>query len=719
MLALALTFLFVAARSDAAIYWTNSGNGTIGRAADDGSNVDQSFISGLGSPSGIAVDSEHVYWTDPAAGTISRANLDGTGVQTNFITGLGNDPGLAVYDGYLYWTSRTKAAIGRATVGGAEINPEFITNLFRVQAITVDSSGIYWTQEAEVGEEEFEGRISYSDLAGGNKGTLAPVMPSVASGLAHRAEGYFWSIPAYGTIAASNPEGTSWNNGYVQEISAPGGIALDAEYPNAPDYLYYAATGGNEIGRFELGEETPEPGFITGANAPLDVAVEGGPIVRAKPTLSLTATTGVATGSGIHATAELTGGNQVAGSVEFKLYGPGDQTCSGQPVESWTETISAGAAESPEYTANQAGTYHWSADYAGDARNEAAGSTCSTTSVITQSVVQPTIDVEPSAATAIGGSIHGTALLASGNAPTGVIVFGIWGPADETCSGAPLKTYEVPVTGNGSYTSPEFTPTEAGRYRWGAFYEGDADNKSAAGGCEDAAVSVERARPTVTDTASSAVTLGDAIHDTVTLADGYAPTGTIVLAVWGPDEKRCEAAPLAEYEVKVDGNGAYTGPDFTPASAGTYTWAAIYAGDVNNEAARTSCSDASAEVVVSPRPSTTRPTVGPTPPSATSPPASMPLQLVKVKRSKTKGTGVARFSVPAAGTLTVSGKGVKTRKVTVGTAGVAKVPLIPKGSYLRRLLTNHRGFTRIKATFRPASGGPPKSQTRRVRLVRR
>ena len=51
------------------IYWTNY-FGTIGRADLDGSNPNQSFITGASGPYGLAVDAEHIYWTN--ANTNSR-----------------------------------------------------------------------------------------------------------------------------------------------------------------------------------------------------------------------------------------------------------------------------------------------------------------------------------------------------------------------------------------------------------------------------------------------------------------------------------------------------------------------------------------------------------------------------------------------------------------------------------------------------------------------
>ena len=63
------------------VYWANNASGTIGRANLDGSNPNQSFITGANAPIGVAVDGAHVYWTNfpQSAGTgIGRANLDGS-----------------------------------------------------------------------------------------------------------------------------------------------------------------------------------------------------------------------------------------------------------------------------------------------------------------------------------------------------------------------------------------------------------------------------------------------------------------------------------------------------------------------------------------------------------------------------------------------------------------------------------------------------------------
>ena len=82
------------------VYWTNAVTNTIGRASLDGTDVNQTFISGVnGHPQGVAVDAGHVYWTNEGTNTIGRANLDGTGVDQSFITGASAPFGVAVDPG--------------------------------------------------------------------------------------------------------------------------------------------------------------------------------------------------------------------------------------------------------------------------------------------------------------------------------------------------------------------------------------------------------------------------------------------------------------------------------------------------------------------------------------------------------------------------------------------------------------------------------------------
>ena len=97
----------------------------------------------------------------------------------------------------------------------------------------------------------------------------------------------------------------------------------------------------------------------------------------------------------------------------------------------------------------------------------------------------PTLATQASATVTAGGEIRDTATLAGGFGPTDHITFRLYGPDDASCSGTPTFTDTKAVSGNGSYQSGAFTPTQPGTYRWIASYAGDANNAAVAGACND------------------------------------------------------------------------------------------------------------------------------------------------------------------------------------------------------------------------------------------
>jgi virginiamycin B lyase len=82
------------------IYWANDlqTSTTIGRANLDGNpaSVDNGFITGGNFPCGVTVFNGKIYWGNFGNGTIGRANADGTNVSQNFITGAHNPCGPVV-----------------------------------------------------------------------------------------------------------------------------------------------------------------------------------------------------------------------------------------------------------------------------------------------------------------------------------------------------------------------------------------------------------------------------------------------------------------------------------------------------------------------------------------------------------------------------------------------------------------------------------------------
>jgi hypothetical protein len=76
-------------------------------------------------------------------------------------------------------------------------------------------------------------------------------------------------------------------------------------------------------------------------------------------------------------------------------------------------------------------------------------------------------------------------------APTGSLVFKLFGPSNATCTGAPAYVSPAAtVDGAGKYSSPSFTPTQLGTYSWQALYSGDANNAAITTPCRDASETV-------------------------------------------------------------------------------------------------------------------------------------------------------------------------------------------------------------------------------------
>jgi uncharacterized repeat protein (TIGR01451 family) len=250
------------------------------------------------------------------------------------------------------------------------------------------------------------------------------------------------------------------------------------------------------------------------------------------------------------------------------------------------------------FTPDTAGNYRWIASYSGDAKNASVVGACNDTGE-TDSVnkVTPAIATQASASVVVGGSISDTATVTGGHSPTGTVTFQLYGPNDATCSTVIFTSADRPLSG-GSATSAAFPTTDAGTYRWIATYNGDANNESVSGSCNDdnENVIVTKAAPTITTSlvggghtgASITVTLGTAVHDTSTLHNATADAGgTVHYQVF--TNATCDSL-LSDAGTKAVTNGSVGDSNpITFTQAGTYYWQADYSGDANNEAASSAC----------------------------------------------------------------------------------------------------------------------------------
>ena len=261
-----------------------------------------------------------------------------------------------------------------------------------------------------------------------------------------------------------------------------------------------------------------------------------------KTTALATAASSETIGAAVHDIATLSGGLNPTGTITFNLYGPSaSPDCSGAPV--FTSTVSVngnGDYNSGNFTPTTAGSYYWTASYSGDVNNLPSSETCGSQGETSVLVKRTTGIVTAATNAAIGDAVHDIATLSGATASAGgTITFNLYGPSDTPdCSGTPVFTSTVSVSGPGNYNSGDFTPSTAGKYYWIASYSGDVNNLPSTGACGDQGeTSTVGKQPTGISTAATSGTIGAAVHDIATLSGATADAGgTITFSLYGPSD---------------------------------------------------------------------------------------------------------------------------------------------------------------------------------------
>lgn len=207
------------------------------------------------------------------------------------------------------------------------------------------------------------------------------------------------------------------------------------------------------------------------------------------PTITTFASASVPVGGSLTDTAVLVHGSPApTGTITFSLYGAGDTACAAAPV--FKQDVPFGLpAVSPAYTPTKAGVFTWVASYGGDANNTAVAGACGEPAeTVSVTAVTPTIVATASPSVGLGGTVSDTAVLAGGFKPGGTITFRLYGPADTTCTAAPVFTTPTPVAT--PTVSTIFRPATVGTYHWIATYNGDAANNPVSTHCGDPTAAV-------------------------------------------------------------------------------------------------------------------------------------------------------------------------------------------------------------------------------------
>jgi uncharacterized repeat protein (TIGR01451 family) len=347
--------------------------------------------------------------------------------------------------------------------------------------------------------------------------------------------------------------------------------------------------------------------------------------------------------------------SDATGTLHFKLYGPLDQGLSGDScvdanllVTSQDVSVS-GPGRYPagtgvvSATATKPGTYYWYVTFTStdDLFGGAVEPCGSPNEVVTVHKGAPVLTTQATRSATYLGAQDGAIKDAVVVLPvtfdaTGDLTVSVWGPSQSStpdCSGTPLQSWTATAANNNAslqyavtlvstkyqidWTTPDLPAPGAGYYFWKASYAGDGNNDGATHACGEIsetryeASHVDKAPVTVSTSAtpSSLITPDgtDPVNDEIFVKyDGVRPTGTVTVALYGPlsgGAQSCATSPsahdpwvldLADGTVVSDQSGTYVAlstPDFTPAAAGSYRWAASYSGDKNYLSAAPACPD--------------------------------------------------------------------------------------------------------------------------------
>ena len=188
---------------------------------------------------------------------------------------------------------------------------------------------------------------------------------------------------ANNSLQVFNP-GAQGNVAPAQSITTTGFSYLDDLGLDASGNMYVTDWEGAQVPVFAAnanGASTPIAnlkGSATTFDEPEGVAIAGPPSSSSATVTTAVSASEIGLSTPTFDTATLAGGTSPSGSLVFKLFGPGDASCTATPVyTSPLQTVSGdGHYQSPSFTPTLEGTYSWVALYSGDSNNAAVTTAC-------------------------------------------------------------------------------------------------------------------------------------------------------------------------------------------------------------------------------------------------------------------------------------------------------------------------------------------------------
>ena len=237
----------LAARADAFVYWSQR-NGD--RACEPRRHRRQSEFHRRRRAPGVAVDGQHIYWANSGGDTIGRANLDGTGVNQSFITGARYPHGVAVDGQHIYWTNNHATRSGvRTSTAPASIRASSPARA-TPYGVAVDGQHIYWANYSTTRSAARTSTVPASIRA-------SSPAPAPRRGGGRRPAHLLGQLLRSGTIGRANLDGTGVDQSFITGADGPHGVAVDGQH------IYWANSPG-AIGRANLDGTGVDPASSPG-----------------------------------------------------------------------------------------------------------------------------------------------------------------------------------------------------------------------------------------------------------------------------------------------------------------------------------------------------------------------------------------------------------------------------------------------------------------------
>ena len=383
-LAVGLGTLAPSSPAGAYVYWANGGCcvsntpsiGTIGRANNDGTGVNQRFINPPGNSTnlqGLAAGSSGIFWADAAGGTVGHAGLDGSSPNNSFIADSRGTDGVASDSQFVFWGNFNAQTIFRANVDGSSPGSfSSASQVGQVIGMTDVSGRLYWANNAN-------GTIGSSPTGSASASPLLTV-PTPIGGSTPNVQfvavggGFvYWTDTANKTIgrASLSSPSTTANDSFITGVNDPRGIAVDSSH------IYWSNSGQdgtttnqNSIGRANLDGSGVSQTFITGGSVPYGLAVDDlgitGTSVACSPPSEPTgqATTCTATVANTDALTPAT----PAGPVTFTTSGTGAFSSSSCSLSGTGSSASCRVT----YTPSAGGPHTITTRYGGDSNHQSS-----------------------------------------------------------------------------------------------------------------------------------------------------------------------------------------------------------------------------------------------------------------------------------------------------------------------------------------------------------